>query len=231
MRLKRGLFAALLVAVMVLINVASTSPVEAKAKKMTVKYPSGAVYYGETKNGKPSGQGTMTWSKNKVYTGNWVNGRRAGFGKLTEVKKENGILIKQEYIGSWVNDKKEGEGRLIMKSTENSRLSENAVQQGKFKQDALVSGFIVRHGDYDPPYSFEYKDDKLLLRIDGDLSGIKQVLDKQNFFSFEYKKGKVYRQVGVGDEYDTVEFGKFLKSIKKEVKPYLEMFQKLGAQV
>lgn len=153
----------LLTGLIVLLSFVCSSPAEAASQKTTVKYPSGAVYYGEVKGGKPNGSGKMTWSKAKVYEGQWVNGQRSGFGKYTETTKGNGTLKKLEYIGNWKLDKKEGQGTLLIKSTTDGKLAENSIQQGKFKKDRLVTGFHVRHGDFDPPYEFEYKDEKLLL--------------------------------------------------------------------
>ncbi|MNT04506.1 MORN repeat protein [compost metagenome] len=223
----------LLIGALMTLNLATanTGTAAAAAKKVTVKYSSGAVYYGEVKNGKPSGFGTMTWSKNKVYEGSWVNGQRSGYGKLTTVSRDGETVKKEEYIGNWSMDKKDGEGKMVMKSTTNSRPAENSVQQGKYKRDLLVSGFTVRHVFVaDPPYSFEYKDSKLLLRILGDKDYIDAIKDGY-FFSFEYQKGKVHRKVGVGDDYDTAEFSKFIQNISKEIKPYLSMFKKLAAGV
>ena len=50
-------------------------------------------YVGDIENGKPNGQGTFTWGKNK-YVGEWKNGKE---WNLTSYDKYGNIL------GKWVN--------------------------------------------------------------------------------------------------------------------------------
>ncbi|ASA25641.1 hypothetical protein B9T62_35870 [Paenibacillus donghaensis] len=59
---------------------------EASGSNVTLKLPNGASYYGEVKNGKPSGKGTMIWSKSKSYSGEWIEGKRSGYGKYISVE-------------------------------------------------------------------------------------------------------------------------------------------------
>ncbi|MFB5267818.1 hypothetical protein ACE41H_13640 [Paenibacillus enshidis] len=47
-----------------------------------------AVYYGEVKDGKPHGKGTMKWSNDKSYSGNWVAGQRSGSGKCVNLYEQ-----------------------------------------------------------------------------------------------------------------------------------------------
>lgn len=63
---------------------------------MNVKYklPDGGEYYGEIKNGKPSGLGYAKWVDGTVYRGSWADGQRHGIGLLI---KPNGEKI----AGQW----------------------------------------------------------------------------------------------------------------------------------
>lgn len=57
---------------------------QAATEMTTLEYGNGATYYGETKNGKPHGNGTMTWGKPKLTkeAGHRGNDQDMGFIKL-----------------------------------------------------------------------------------------------------------------------------------------------------
>jgi len=59
--------------------------------------PDGGNYVGETKNGKPSGQGTITLSDGGNYVGEFKNGKPNGQGTMT---LPDGTT---KYIGEWKN--------------------------------------------------------------------------------------------------------------------------------
>ena len=60
--------------------------------------PEGGNYVGESKNGEPNGQGTMTLSDGANYVGEFKNGKRW-----------NGIIFDKEgnIIGKWLNGKEQ----------------------------------------------------------------------------------------------------------------------------
>ncbi|WP_353049548.1 hypothetical protein [Paenibacillus sp. ISL-20] len=53
----------------------------ASNQKVCLTLPNGATYYGEVKNNKPHGKGTMRWGPSNVYSCDWYNGQRSGTGK------------------------------------------------------------------------------------------------------------------------------------------------------
>lgn len=131
----------------------------ASAKNITLKMSNGAVYVGETKNGKPHGKGTMKYSKNKIYQGDWKNGKREGFGKLSTIVLEKTLPEETgyntttnevtTYNGEWVNDLYSGNGVLINKrkfkefnySEETYEDYSSEIKKGVFKKGAFISGY------------------------------------------------------------------------------------------
>ena len=62
-------------------------------------------YVGKTKNGKPNGQGTQTWSDfGDKYVGEWKNGKKHGQGTFTWSD------FGEKYEGGWKDGKKHGQG-------------------------------------------------------------------------------------------------------------------------
>ena len=51
-------------------------------------------YVGEIKNGKPNGQGILTFPNGNKYEGEWKDGKRHGQGKYTTSSG-------RKYIGEW----------------------------------------------------------------------------------------------------------------------------------
>jgi hypothetical protein len=64
-------------------------------------------YSGEVKDGKPNGEGEITYGENEFnvesYTGSWIDGQRSGQGTM---KWSDGTI----YKGSWENDSMNGQG-------------------------------------------------------------------------------------------------------------------------
>ena len=61
-------------------------------------------YVGKTKNGKPNGQGTQTWSDfGDKYVGEWKDGKKHGQGTFT-------WSVGSKYIGEFKDGKKHGQG-------------------------------------------------------------------------------------------------------------------------
>lgn len=210
----------------------SSQSIHADALRTTLEYGNGITYFGETKNGKPNGYGVMTWGKSKTYKGNWVDGKRSGKGTYRVVTRREDSLTNLVYDGYWTNDKKEGKGELrITETSLTGEMREDQIKTGTFNKDQWISGYDVRHGEYDPPYYFAYKDSKMTLKILGEAGDILNGLKKGYFFSFTYQKGKVVRDVGVGDEYSQKQFSSFIKNIEKEIKPYIDHFEKLAMQL
>jgi len=69
----------------------------------TGKLSSGDEYDGGWKNGKPHGQGTLTWADGDKYVGEFKNGKKNGQGTYTLANGE-------EYVGEWKNNKCSGQG-------------------------------------------------------------------------------------------------------------------------
>ena len=69
----------------------------------TLSYLSGTKYVGEYKDGKKNGQGTQTGSDGEKYLGEWKDGKRNGQGTETF---PNG----SKYVGEWKNGKENGQG-------------------------------------------------------------------------------------------------------------------------
>ena len=117
-------------------------------KKVSIKYAGGS-YYGEVKNGKPHGKGTMQWGTSKSYSGDWVDGKRSGNGNYVnkELYADNGFeppritTTKTIYNGQWKNDKKDGEGYLLVGDDGPNSSVLNLVNKGTFKNDVFIKGY------------------------------------------------------------------------------------------
>ena len=58
----------------------------AMAKDETLTYSDGSIYVGQTKDGKPNGQGTYTWPDGRKYVGQFNDGKVNGQGTLYDNK-------------------------------------------------------------------------------------------------------------------------------------------------
>ena len=115
----------------------STAP----AGRQTITYTN-ARYEGEVRNGKPHGQGTVTWDDSTRYEGEWRNGNRHGQGTFTW--KGTGEYAGREgrYEGGWRNDKHHGHG---VKVWPNGDRYEGDFVNGKSHGDGL---WIAADGEY-----------------------------------------------------------------------------------
>lgn len=147
--------------------------VNAASKNVNLKMANGALYYGEVKNGKPHGKGTMKWSANKSYSGEWVNGRREGLGKYIFIEEliddalEQPAKYSQTYVynGVWKNDRKNGQGTY----TEHSNWPYPAdqgdlVQKGVFKDNKLIQGYSIEINAHETA-NYNYKDAEVSIQI------------------------------------------------------------------
>ena len=64
-------------------------------------------YYGKVKNGKPNGNGTMTFHDGETHIGTFLDGKMHGYGTQTGGKDKPGW----RYTGDFVNGKKHGHGK------------------------------------------------------------------------------------------------------------------------
>ena len=96
----------------------------------------GYSYYGEFKNNKKHGLGTIKWEDGSIYQGEFFNNQMNGFGMIGfpeknyyqgEIKKGKmdgfGEFFwgdKKKYIGYYKNDKRNGFGVYLMKTNENN---------------------------------------------------------------------------------------------------------------
>ncbi len=74
--------------------------ISAQENNVPYKFPSGDVYTGTWKDGKPSGQGTMVFSDGRKYVGEFKNDLPDGQGTLYNDKGE------EFYTGKWKEGKR-----------------------------------------------------------------------------------------------------------------------------
>ena len=54
----------------------------------TITFANGNVYIGQVLNGKPHGCGKMTYTRGDTYEGNWQYGMKSGIGKYTSTRNK-----------------------------------------------------------------------------------------------------------------------------------------------
>lgn len=111
---------------------------EASNQKVSLTLPNGATYYGEVKNNKPHGKGTMRWGPSKVYSGDWYYGQRSGTGKYISDRLPEDMRI--VYEGKWKNDRPDGSG---VRKESNPDLEFYVISKGIFKDHDLLTGHTV----------------------------------------------------------------------------------------
>ncbi|MGG4340671.1 hypothetical protein [Paenibacillus lautus] len=111
---------------------------EASNQKISLTLPNGATYYGEVKNNKPHGKGTMRWGPSKIYSGDWYNGQRSGTGKYISDRLPEDMRI--VYEGEWKYDRPDGTGICRESSPD---LAFHKISKGLFKDHDLISGHTV----------------------------------------------------------------------------------------
>lgn len=124
------------------------------------RFPSGAEFYGEIKNGKFI-KGTYQYPTGDQYIGEWKDGMRHGDGKLI---LKSGVT----YSGSWINNKIEGYGIMIYN---NGEKYEGEWKNGKMNGIGILTSI---NGD---TYEGEWKDGK----YDG-----RGIFTKRNGDKYEY---------------------------------------------
>lgn len=160
--------------------------------KVHLKLSNGATYFGEVKNGKPNGAGTMKWGANKSYSGSWINGQRSGFGiyRVTDYSNattnEEGKLVNVEitlYKGYWSNDRQNGNGILKTVLTSDDVNITN-VYKGKFVNNSFKTGYSLFSsylGDY-----FSYTDEQKVIQF-----SVYSHNDAQKLSSSNLKNGEI----------------------------------------
>ena len=121
----------------------TTQPSQSQANPdVRINYTNGDVYFGQVKDGKPSGQGTFTWANGGRYVGQFKNGQRNGQG--TSTFKDG-----SSYVGEFKDDKFNGQGTLTLKDVsryvggwkdgkrngQGTSTSSTSIYVGEFKDD------------------------------------------------------------------------------------------------
>jgi hypothetical protein len=215
-----------------------TTTVEAATEKVYREISKNVTYYGQMKDGKPHGKGTMTWYATKTYSGDWVNGKRTGSGKYVNKYKSDNKDYVVTYDGQWKDDLKSGNGTLLTKIMGRDETVEyHKIQFGTFTSDRFATGYSVAHSTGDQPYSFNYKDTKMNLQIFGTNVNMKQAWKDGKFHTIQYTKGKVMKHYSVtfDENPSLVKQNKtvltYLKGLQSDVNPYLEKLERLSARV
>jgi len=208
----------------------------AAAKKEFLEISKNVVYYGQLKNGKPHGKGTMSWYQSKTYSGDWVDGKRTGLGKF--VSKSTSEGIETTYDGAWKNDQKSGNGSLNTKIINSEGVVQShKIQYGQFVNDRFTAGYSVLHVKDDPAYSFNYKDAKLNLQLLGTNVKMKETFKNGKFHTIQYMKGKVMKHYSVtfNENPSLVKQNKatlvYLQGLQSQINPYLIKFESLSKRV
>ena len=137
----------------------------------TYKYPSGAKYSGEFRNGKIHGNGILYFSNGNKYTGEWVNQYREGQGKMVFASGEvytgsfrkskfsgNGTMVftdGERYVGQWSDDIQHGRGTYY--------YADGDRYEGNFRRGKLHGQGVMYYADgsrYDGYWKNNYKDGK-----------------------------------------------------------------------
>lgn len=165
----------------------------AATKKETINFKNGAVYYGDVKNGKPHGKGTMKWPGNKSYSGDWSNGKRSGQGKYTAYLIENDTEIYKKYNGTWKNDTYNGQGEYVEFTKINSSgyiVEDNVLataMSGKFVNGIFISGYQFNSSYMSHQFSFKDEKSTVMFMSYPDENNINSLLLKKfNQFSAGY---------------------------------------------
>jgi hypothetical protein len=138
-------------------------PVYGASKKEILKLNNGAVYYGELKDGKPHGKGTMTWSGDKSYSGDWFDGKRSGYGKYIAIIYDEGEKKQKKYNGYWKNDTYNGQGEYTEITSNSSDSIRYYVANGNFVNGLYKGGYELNSSYM--ASKFEYKDEEHYISV------------------------------------------------------------------
>ncbi|WP_187355476.1 hypothetical protein ['Paenibacillus yunnanensis' Narsing Rao et al. 2020] len=199
-----------------------------------MKLPNGANYYGEVKNGKPSGKGTMIWSKNKSYSGEWIEGKRSGYGKYISVEKDYNYSTEGDptliiYAGEWKNDMFNGHGvyrrQVFAPVVYGFQYKE---QNGFFANHKFIKGYEKEEF----PYSMYLKYNDGLTRISLDIN--KETWQEEWDNTLEQLISNKYITVSINrnqtrEEYDSdsISWTKDKAKVIKALTPYYTTFNKM----
>jgi hypothetical protein len=213
---------------------------DAAVKKQYLDISENVFYYGQVKNGKPNGKGTMTWYPTKSYSGDWVDGKRTGSGKYVHRYKSDNKDFVITYEGQWKKDLKIGNGSYSTKVTDhNGKVESHKIQFGTFANDRFAAGFSVAHTLADQPYSFNYKDAKTNIQLSGSNVNMRKVWKEGKFDSIQYSKEGVIREYSVASSKSSDEtivkenkaHLKYLQSLQSEMNLYLDKWERLSRRV
>ncbi|WMT39735.1 hypothetical protein RE628_20415 [Paenibacillus sp. D2_2] len=139
--------------------------VSGASNKTNLKLNNGATYYGEVKNGRPHGKGTMNWPGDKSYSGDWISGKRSGQGKYIAYIIEDGQKTYIKYNGNWKDDKYNGQGEYVKINSYSSSSEDDGmndvfsyVAKGKLTNNILKVGYELNSSRL--ATKFEYKDNE-----------------------------------------------------------------------
>ncbi|MFD1174937.1 hypothetical protein ACFQ3W_01270 [Paenibacillus puldeungensis] len=210
----------------------------AEAAKEQIQLSGGASYIGEVLNGKPHGEGTISWGAKKQYTGHFANGQRSGEGKfVNEYVDDQGSTHEVAFDGTWSKDMM-FKGIYTEKVTDTyQRVTVKLFMNGKFKDNQLQSGYLAQRALSDPDYAFTYKDGKETLYVMGTPKDMVNSWKKGTLFYVKYQKGSISKECwDIPGETKTKERARqqtiqYLKKITAQVTPQLKEFEKLAKQV
>jgi hypothetical protein len=117
-------------------------------------YVNGDKYEGEWKNGKPDGNGILTFKNGDMYSGDWKNGKADGAGRLHFY--ENGGNIIQG--GEWKNGKLNGKG-AEMYNGKGVKMYEGYEYEGEWKENHKEGQGTISYVN-GVKYKGEWKKDK-----------------------------------------------------------------------
>lgn len=225
-----------LISIIILCSIISLPVARADSKKTTLKLTNGAVYYGEVKDGKPNGKGTMTWSKNKSYSGQWVNGKREGYGKYIAVEKnyeyseDEGDPTLIIYTGYWKNDKFNGKGiykrQVFAPIVYGFQYKE---QHGEYKDNIFIKGYEKE--EWADGKVLKYRDEKVNFSLVAYIENwqdqwgksLNEIINMGQMSEFTFTKdGKTIK-------YDSIDnsWSKDKAEIRTIVKPYSKKFDEI----
>ncbi len=146
------------------------------------------LYNGQSINRIPNGYGTMEYFGDdfKIYYGEWKNGRKHGHGTLS-INNENNP---ETYEGDWKNDKKDGYGKE--KSIEFDGLESAITYEGEFKQGKF-DGFGSKINYYRPESvheNDEVEDGKEIIKTEIGIWKAKKILEYEGEFKDGEPHGK-----------------------------------------
>ncbi|GIP22641.1 hypothetical protein [Paenibacillus sp. J22TS3] len=217
---------------------AASASADAASVKERIQVAGQATYYGEVKEGMPSGRGTISWGTSKQYSGDFISGKRDGTGKYVNEYVSDDEKHKIVYTGAWKQDQMNGKGTLTHKVTrQDGTVRWNEIQTGTFKNGVLQEGYDVIHAVADPDYSFTYKSSRETLTVMGSNTNMKTDWRKGTLFSVDYLNGSVHKVYSIfpgdtkAEERKNQEALKYLQRIQTKINPYLEQFEKLSKQL